>query len=440
LRALAGAASSDQLTQFSTAFQELRRDLITFDSGGGNGSSSSPAMQISPLVNSLALSKTVAVTDKASALRLEGKEIISLSVGEPDGLPAPAAMAAAHAALDAGQVKYTECAGLRALRDAISEYLRGKGLDYKPNQIVCSNGGKQSLLQAMLALCGPGDEVIIPAPYWVSYTQIATLCQAKPVVISTRASDGYCLMPEDLQAAITPATRVLIMCNPSNPTGAVHPKALLEKLAAVLREHPRVAVIADEIYEQITFDEPAVPFATLPGMIERTAIINGFSKGPAMTGFRLGYLAAPATLASACNKIQSQNTSGASSISQHAAIAALREVGPGWLAGCIKGYRKKRDYVLQRLRAMPGVEHDYTPQGAFYAFPTVSGCFGKRTPKGEVLCDAEGVCLYLLEEGVALVPGEAFGDDNCLRIAYADSMETLGKAMDWMEKALRALK
>jgi len=434
-------ASSEQLQQFADAFADLKRELTSFDSSGGASSSSSNG-GVSRLVESLALSKTVAVTDKAAELRASGKQIISLSVGEPDVLPAPAVMAAAHKALDAGQVKYTECAGLKPLREAVADYLRAnKGLDYQPGQIVCSNGGKQCLLQAMLSLCDPGDEVVVPAPYWVSYTQMALLCRATPVEISTREKDGYCLMPEDLERALTPRSRVLILCNPSNPTGSVHPAALLERLAAVLRRWPRVVIIADEIYEQITYDEPHVAFATLPGMFERTITINGFSKGPAMTGFRLGYLAAPPALASACIKVQSQNTSSPCSVSQYAAIAALREPDAAWLKEAVAGYRKKRDFVVRRLRAMPGVTHAYEPQGAFYAFPTVHGCFGKTTPGGVTLRDAEGVCLYLLEHClVALVPGEAFGDGQCLRISYAASMETLTTALDRMEAGLKALR
>ena len=252
-------ASSVQLRQFADAFDELRRDLLAYDTAVPNGGSSAddaaaanPAAKISKLVSSLALSKTIAVNNKAIALKNAGKKVIGLNVGEPDGLPCPEAMAAAHAALNDGKVKYTECNGMRALRDEICAYLqREKGLSYQPSQIVCANGGKQALLQAMLALLNPGDEVIVPAPYWVSYTAIAQLCGAKSVTIATRESDSYCLMPQDLEAAITPATRVLIMCNPSNPTGAVHPAALLEKIAAVLRKWPRITIIADEIYEQV---------------------------------------------------------------------------------------------------------------------------------------------------------------------------------------------
>jgi len=436
--------SSEQLAQVAEAFEQVRNDLLTFQSGNGSSSSSShgapTAIQLSKLVGGLKESKTVAVSDKAAALKLEGKKIVSLSVGEPDILPAPPVMAAAHAALDAGHVKYTANSGIRPLQEAICEYLLTKGLAYKPNQIVVSNGGKQSLLQAMLAICGPGDQVLIPAPYWVSYTEIAYMSGAETKVISTRASDGYCLMPADLEAAITPRTKVLVLCNPSNPTGAVHPARLLEELAAVLRRHPHVVIFADEIYEQITFDEPFVPFASLAGMYERTVTLNGFSKGPAMTGFRLGYLAAPVHVAGACAKVQSQNTSCPCSISQYAGIAALRQATPEWLASAVAGYRQKRDYTLQRLRQMPHVEHVYTPEGAFYAFPTIKACFGRVTAKGAQLADSNDVCLYLLEDYLlALVPGEAFGDPDCLRISYAASMETIADAMDKMEQGMKAL-
>ena len=439
--------SSEQLQQFHDALKEVGQDLTTFNSGAGgstNGAANGAAapIAISKLITGLALSKTIAVTDKAQQLKAAGKKIISLSVGEPDLLPSPAVMAAAHKALDDGHVRYTECAGTKGLREAIADDLtKRKGTSYKPSEIVCSNGGKQALIQAMFALCDPGDEVIVPAPYWVSYTQIAHMAGAKSVCINTREADAYCLMPQDLEAALTPRSRVLILCNPSNPTGSVHPKALLERLAAVLRKWPRVIILADEIYEQIVFDEPHVSFAALPGMWERTVTINGFSKGPAMTGFRIGYLAAPQALASACIKVQSQNTSSPCSVSQFAAEASIRQLDAKWLSGAVAGYRKKRDFVVGRLRAMPGVTHAYEPQGAFYAFPTVHGCFGKKTPAGVVLQTAEQVCVYLLEQCLlALVPGEAFGDGNCVRLCYAESMEVLTDSMDRMESGLKALR
>jgi len=356
-------------------------------------------------------------------------------------MPHPKVMEAAHRALDDGKVKYTENGGMLALREAVCTYLREhKGVSYAPNQIICSNGAKQSLLQSMMALCGAGDEVVIPAPYWVSYTQIAGLCGAKSVVVPTRPEDGFLLQPADLERALTPASRVLVLCNPSNPTGAVMPPALLDSIAAVLRRWPRVIVLADEIYEQIVFDEKHVAFATLPDMYERTVTINGFSKGQAMTGFRVGYIAAAPAIAAACNKVQSQNTSCPCSVSQHAAIAAL-DVPPSFQQDSIANFREKRDYVLGRLRAIPGVACPATPQGAFYLFPTISALFGKRTPKGDVLEDAESTCLYLLDEcHLALVPGEAFGDGNCLRISYAAAMEELKGACDRLERGVALLK
>jgi len=428
--------SSDQLTQFAEAFDELRADLVNFEA---NGAAAAQPIQLSRRVRSMALSKTVAVTDKAAALRREGKEVISLSVGEPDFLPAPAVMAAAREALELGLVKYTENGGTMALREAICEYLqRSKGVEYTPAQVICSNGAKQSLMQCMLALCGSGDEVIVPAPYWVSYTQMAGLCGAKSVIINTRADEGFLLQPHALERALTPATRVLILCNPSNPTGAVHPPELLEALAAVLRKWPRVVILADEIYEQIVFDEKHVAFATLPGMYERTVTINGFSKGPAMTGFRVGYIAASKAIAAACNKVQSQNTSCPCSVSQHAAIAALK-VPKSFQEEAIANFREKRDYVLRRIRAVPGVTCE-TPQGAFYLFPTIAPLLGKRTPKGVVVEDSEALCLYLLDEcHLALVPGEAFGDGTCLRISYAASMESLKEACDRFERGVSLL-
>ena len=291
----------------------------------------------------------------------------------------------------------------------------------------------------MLSLVGPRDEVLIPAPYWVSYPQMCVLCGATATVIPTTADDGYCLQPAALEAAITPASRLLILCNPSNPTGAVHPPALLRELAAVVARHPNLLVVADEIYEQITFDEEHVAFATLPGMWARTITINGFSKGAAMTGFRLGYLAAPTQIAKACAKVQSQNTSCPSSVAQHAGLAYLRDVPDAFATDNATAFRAKRDYVLGRLGAIKGVTCP-TPQGAFYVFPKVSAFFGWRRAEQPPLMDAESVCLYLLEDWhLALVPGEAFGDPACLRISYATDMTTLTAAMDRFENGLNAL-
>ena len=435
------AASSEQLRQISAAFEELRSDLLSYAPGGSGAPASAGDGVLSSRVRGLAMSKTVQVTDLAAALRREGKQVISLSVGEPDFVPAAPVMEAAHEALTQGLVKYTENAGSRALREAICLYLKTeKKIEYAPEQIVCSNGAKQSILQAMLSLCGPGDEVLIPAPHWVSYPQMALLCGATPVILPTAAANGYCLQPDELEGALTPATKVLILVNPSNPTGAVHPPELLEGLAAVLRKWPKVVVISDEIYEHIVYDSSHVAFAALDGMYERTVTVNGMSKGQAMTGFRLGYLAASRQIATACAKVQSQNTSCPCSVSQHAGITALNGVPPSFRDDAVKAFRGKRDYVLGRLRAMAGVTCP-TPEGAFYAFPDVSAFFGRAAPDGAVLATAEAVCMYLLRDHqLALVPGEAFGDPNCLRISYATDMGTLQDAMDRMERGLAAIK
>ena len=261
-----------------------------------------------------------------------------------------------------------------------------------------------------------------------------------PPILPTAAANGYCLQPDELEGALTPATKVLILVNPSNPTGAVHPPELLEGLAAVLRKWPKVVVISDEIYEHIVYDSSHVAFAALDGMYERTVTVNGMSKGQAMTGFRLGYLAASRQIATACAKVQSQNTSCPCSVSQHAGITALNGVPPSFRDDAVKAFRGKRDYVLGRLRAMAGVTCP-TPEGAFYAFPDVSAFFGRAAPDGAVLATAEAVCMYLLRDHqLALVPGEAFGDPNCLRISYATDMGTLHDAMDRMERGLAAIK
>ena len=364
------AASSEQLRQISAAFEELRSDLLSYAPGGSGAPASAGDGVLSSRVRGLAMSKTVQVTDLPAALRREGKQVISLSVGEPDFVPAAPVMEAAHEALTKGLVKYTENAGSRALREAICVYLKTeKKIEYAPEQIVCSNGAKQSIMQAMLSLCGPGDEVLIPAPHWVSYPQMALLCGATPVILPTAAANGYCLQPDELEGALTPATKVLILVNPSNPTGAVHPPELLEGLAAVLRKWPKVVVISDEIYEHIVYDSSHVAFAALDGMYERTVTVNGMSKGQAMTGFRLGYLAASRQIATACAKVQSQNTSCPCSVSQHAGITALNGVPPSFRDDAVKAFRGKRDYVLGRLRAMAGVTCP-TPEARSTRSPT----------------------------------------------------------------------
>eukprot|EP01047_Picozoa_sp_COSAG01_P050636 COSAG01_NODE_5137_length_4461_cov_2.612016_5_plen_425_part_00 len=405
-----------------------------------DGNEEAQLYRLSGRVGAIKPSATAAVTDLAIALRHEGRDVISLSVGEPDFAPPAPVIAATAAAAGAGHTTYTAVAGSIELRQEVARYLSTqKGLSYAPEQVLVSSGAKQSLMQAITALCGPGDQVLVPAPYWVSYVEQCTLADATAVVMPTRPEDGFLIQPEALDAAICPATRLLILCNPSNPTGAVYPKEHLERLAAVLRKHPHVLVVADEIYERITFDTPHVAFGALDGMLHRTITINGFSKAFAMTGYRVGYMAAPLPIVKACSKLQGQLTSCASSIGQYAACAALREVPETFFSDAVTGFRAKRDFVLTELAQIPGVTCA-KPEGAFYVFPVISAYFGSTTPGGSVVSNSNEICVYILdEEQVALVPGLAFGDDNCLRICYATSMQILQTAMERVSRAFSKL-
>ncbi len=385
-------------------------------------------------------SKTMAVSGRAKELVREGRPVIELSAGEPDfDTPEPIKEAAIRA-IEAGYTKYTANAGVLELREAICRKLEEEnGVRYHPSQIVCSNGAKQSVAQAIMALTQPDDEVLIPAPYWVSYPEMVVLSGGTPVVVPTTAEAGYLLTAEQLEAAITEKTRLLILCSPSNPTGAVYPRARMEELAEVLRRHEQVYVLSDEIYEYIVFGEEHVCFASLPGMLERTITVNGFSKSYAMTGWRLGYLAAPKAIASATDKIQSQTTSAPCHITQRAGIAAL-EMGLDPIREMVEVFRARRDFVLDRLNRIPGVRCP-KPGGAFYLFPDVSAYLGTDTPTGHVIHNSDDLCMYLLEDwNVALVPGGAFGDSNGLRISYAASNEELEQALHRIETGLAGLR
>lgn len=409
-------------------------------------SSAPPAGQVdqtlNPRVASLKPSKTMALTDLALSLREKGVDVIGLAAGEPDfDTPAPIVDAGVEA-LRQGYTRYTPNTGTSALRKAICAKLEAdNGLAYTPDEVVVSNGAKQSIWQALLATCAEGDEVLIPAPYWVSYPEMARMAGASPVILDTTASANFLLSPKQLAGALTPRSRLLILCSPSNPSGAVYPPEALAALAEVVAAHPRLLVLSDEIYEYITYS-PArhVSFGTLPDMFERTLTVNGFSKAYAMTGWRLGYLAAPHHFAKAAAVIQSQSTSGASSIAQHAGVAAL-EMGPGGgplVAAMVAAFRERRDYVVQRLQQIPGVVLA-PPQGAFYVLPDVSAFVGPGAEaKGwGAVPDVDALCRYLVEKAnVALVPGDAFGAATCIRISYAASLETLGEALDRLAAAL----
>jgi aspartate/methionine/tyrosine aminotransferase len=394
---------------------------------------------LNPFVASMRPSATLAISARAKAMRRAGADVIELSAGEPD-FPTPGPIVeAAHQALRDGLFYYTPNAGTPELREAIARKLCDEnGLDVTAAGVICSNGAKQSVAQAILAACGPGDEVVIPAPYWVSYPEMARLAGATPVTVTAESADGYVLRPEALEAALTERSRAFVLNSPSNPTGAVYSRDQMEGLAAVLRRFPHVLVVSDEIYEDVVFDAEQVSFGTLDGMADRTVTVNGFSKGYAMTGWRLGYLAGPPWLVEAVDTLQSQLTSGPSTVTQAAALVAL-SLGPETIEAMVAAFRERRDAVLERLRAIEGVECP-TPQGAFYLFPDVSGLFGRVAPDGTVIADSLGLCRYLLDDHlVALVPGEAFGDPKGVRLSYATGMDTLMTAMDRIEAGLAAL-
>nr|URX65373.1 glutamate/aspartate-prephenate aminotransferase [Gymnema sylvestre] len=399
---------------------------------------------LSPRVNSVKPSKTVAITDQATALAQAGVPVIRLAAGEPD-FDTPSVIAEAGInAIRQGYTRYTPNAGTTELRSAICHKLKEEnGLTYTPDQILVSNGAKQSIVQAVLAVCSPGDEVLIPAPFWVSYPEMARLADATPVILPTQISESFLLDPKLLESKLSEKSRLLILCSPSNPTGSVYPRKLLEEIAAIVARHPRLLVISDEIYEHIIYTPAShTSFASLPGMWERTLTVNGFSKAFAMTGWRLGYLAGPTRFVSACGKIQSQFTSGASSISQKAAVAALGMgyAGGETVANMVKAFRERRDFLVKSFGELDGVKIS-EPQGAFYLFVDFSSYYGVEVDGFGAINGSEALCRYLLEKAqVALVPGDAFGDDTCIRISYAAALSTLQAAFERIKQALVLLR
>lgn len=384
-------------------------------------------------------SATLAMTSRVKARRREGHPVIGLSAGEPD-FDTPKQIAdAAVAAVREGFTRYTENPGMLPLREAICRKLRDENeMEFDVDEIVCSNGAKQSVAMTVSVLCGDGDEVLIPAPYWVSYPEMARFAGATPVVVPTGVEDRYLLTAQALDEAITERTRLVMLCSPSNPTGAAYTPEEIGSLAEVLRAHPHVYVMSDEIYEHIRYDIGWRSIGSLSGMRERTVTVNGFSKAYAMTGWRLGYLAADRHIARAAAKLQSQFTSAPSSISQKAGIAAL-EMGLEPVREMVRAFRERRDFMMEALGQLPGIRCP-RPEGAFYVFPAVDGLFGLVTPGGTVIDSAETLCFHLLEEhDVALVPGHAFGDPNGVRISYAASMDDLQEAMRRITRAVTAL-
>ena len=394
---------------------------------------------LSATLNRLAPSATLAMSQKSAELKAQGLDIINLSVGEPDFNTPDHIKEAAKKAVDDNFSRYSPVPGYPALREAICAKLKNEnGLDYTPAQISCSNGAKQCVCNAVMALAGKGDEVIIPAPYWVSYPQMVLLADATPIYIEAGIEQDFKITPAQLEAAITPATRAIILCSPSNPTGSVYTQEELEGLAEVLRRHERVIVISDEIYEHINYIGAHASIASCEGMKERTVIINGVSKAYAMTGWRIGFLAGPDWIVKACNKLQGQYTSGPCSVSQVAATEAF--AGP---QDCVEemrqAFERRKNLIVELTKEIPGLEVN-NPTGAFYLFPKCSSYFGK-TDGTHVINNSMDFAMYLLEVGqVATVGGDAFGSPECFRMSYATSDETIVEAIRRIKEALAKLK
>ncbi|MBO5457066.1 MAG: pyridoxal phosphate-dependent aminotransferase [Muribaculaceae bacterium] len=395
---------------------------------------------ISERVQALAPSATLAMSQKSNELKAQGVDVINLSVGEPDFETPAHIKEAAKRAIDENYTFYTPVPGYMSLRKAVSEkLLKENGVNYAPEQIVVSNGAKQALCNVILATINPGDEVIIPMPAWVSYVEMVKLAGGKTVEIHADIKQEFKITPEQLEAAITPATRMILICSPSNPTGSIYSREELEALVKVLAKYPDIMVLADEIYEHINFTGSFTSMASFPEIADRTVIINGVSKAYAMTGWRIGYCAAPQWLAKAVTKLQGQYTSNASSIAQKAAEAAYTG-SQECIAEMNKAFERRRDLVVKLASEIPGLKVN-RPQGAFYLFPEVSAYLGKTTPDGKKIETSGDLAMYLLESGhVATVDGGAFGMEGYIRLSYATSDDNLREALRRIREALLNLK
>jgi aspartate aminotransferase len=393
---------------------------------------------ISNRVNSLSPSATIAMNQKSRDLQAKGIDVINLSVGEPDFFTPDHIKAAGKKAIDDNFSFYPPVPGYPDLRKAVAEkFKRENNLDYSPDQIIVSCGAKHSLANAIMSLINKGDEVIIPAPYWVSYLEQVKLCEGKPVVIEAKFDANFKITAKQLESVITPKTKALLLCSPSNPSGAVYSKSELRSLADVLAKHPQIFIISDEIYEHINFIGGHETIARFADMKERTILINGVSKAYAMTGWRIGYMAAPIWLVKACDKLQGQTTTGATTIAQKAAAAALTG-DQSCVVEMNKAFKRRKELVVKLIREIPGIKV-YDPDGAFYVFPKVDSFYGKKF-NGTPVTNSSELCLYLLEHAhIATVPGDAFGDDACIRISFANSDEKLVEAMKRMKDALAVL-
>ena len=391
--------------------------------------------QLSDRINNLSTSQTLAMAAKARELKAQGKDIISLSLGEPDFNTPDFIKEAAKKAIDENYSAYPPVDGYAELKEAIcNKFKRDNGLEYKPSQIVVSTGAKQSLYNIAQVMLNHGDEVILPAPYWVSYVEIVKLSGGVPVEVPTSVETDFKMTAEQLEAAITPKTKMMWFSSPCNPSGSVYNREELTAIAKVLEKHPNIFVVSDEIYEHINYSGTFCSIGSIPGMLERTITVNGVAKAFAMTGWRIGYIGAPEFIAKACTKIQGQVTSGANSIAQRATIAAV-EADPSAIKYMVDAFHKRRDLVVNLVKEIPGFKIN-VPEGAFYVFPDVSDYFGK-TVNGFEIKNADDFSMYLLEHAnVATVTGDAFGNPNCIRFSYATSEDQLIEAIRRIKEAL----
>lgn len=390
---------------------------------------------LSDRINNLSTSQTLAMAALARELKAQGKDIISLSLGEPDFNTPDFIKEAAKKAIDENYSTYSPVDGYLELKEAICrKFKRDNNLDYKPANIVVSTGAKQSLYNVAQCMINDGDEVILPAPYWVSYSEIIKMSGGIPVEVPTSIENDFKITPQQLEAAITPKTKMIWYSSPCNPSGSVYSREEFTAIAEVLKKYPNIYVVADEIYEHINFSGTFCSMASIPGMFERTITVNGVAKAFAMTGWRIGYIGAPEFIAKACTKMQGQVTSGANSIAQRATITAV-DADPSVLNEMVAAFKSRRDLVVGLIKEIPGLKIN-VPEGAFYVFPDVSSFFGK-TLRGTVINNADDFSMYLLSEAnVATVTGDAFGNPNCIRFSYATSEEQLTEAMRRIKEAL----
>lgn len=394
--------------------------------------------KLSDRINNLAESQTLAMAKKSRELQAQGKDIISLSIGEPDFDTPQFIKDAAKKAIDNNITRYTPVAGIQELRKAISEkFKRDNNLTYGPEQVVVSTGAKQSIANVILSMVNPGEEVIVPIPYWVSYIETIKLAEGTPVTIPTSIESNFKITPEQLKKAITPKTKMIVFSTPCNPSGSVYNKSELKALADVIVQYPDLYVISDEIYEYINFGGKHESLAQFDFIYDRVITVNGVSKGFAMTGWRIGYIGAPKWIADACDKMQGQFTSGTCSIAQMAALAGIK-ADPSVTFEMRDAFRKRRDLVLNLMKEIPGMKTN-VPDGAFYIFPDISYYFGKSYNNYHIK-NSSDLSMFILEEGnVALVSGDAFGDDNCIRFSYATSEDKLIESVRRIKEALAKL-